>query len=89
MSFLFFWACSAFKVRKEFYVTVVSELTLASDFPLLARILPEMMKTTRFLADLPLEKVILAKRCHYPQPRPPQTHPPTKATEGSHCASIR
>ncbi len=37
------------------------------------------MKTTRFLADLPLEKVILAKRCHYPQPRPPQTHPPTKA----------
>ena len=37
----------------------------------------------------PLEKVILAERCHYPQPRPPQTHPPTKATEGSHCASIR
>lgn len=38
------------------------------------------MKTTRFLADLPLEKVILGKRCHYPnqgnrgripQPRPP------------------
>ena len=43
-----------------------------SDFPLLARILPEMMKTTRFLAGLPLEKVILAKRCHYPQPRPPR-----------------
>lgn len=38
------------------------------------------MKTTRFLAGLPLEKVILAKRCHYP---------PTKATEGSHCASSR
>ena len=60
-----------------------------SDFPLLARILPEIMKTTRFLADLPLENVILAKRCHYPQPRPPQTHPPTKATVGSHCASSR
>ena len=60
-----------------------------SDFPLLARILPEMMKTTRFLAGLPLENVILAKRCHYPQPRQPQTHPPTKATEGSHCASSR
>ena len=43
-----------------------------SDFPLLTRILPEMMKTTRFLAGLPLEKVILAKRCHYPQPRPPR-----------------
>lgn len=36
----------------------------------------QMMKTTRFLAGLPLEKVILAKRCHYPQPRPPQTNPP-------------
>lgn len=47
------------------------------------------MKTTRFLAGLPLEKVILAKRCHYPQPRQPQTHPLTKATEGSHCASSR
>ena len=57
--------------------------------PLLARILPKMMKTTRFLAGLPLEKVILAKRCHHPQPRQPQTHPPTKATEGSHCASSR
>ena len=43
-----------------------------SDFPLLARILPKMMKTTRFLAGLPLEKAILAKRCHYPQPRPPR-----------------
>lgn len=39
--------------------------------------------------DAILEKVILAKRCHYPQPRQPQTHPPTKATEGSHCASSR
>ena len=47
------------------------------------------MKTTRFLAGLPLENVILAKRRHYPQPRPPQTHPPTKATVGSHCASSR
>ena len=47
------------------------------------------MKTTRFLAGLPLEKVILAKRCRYPRPRQPQTHPLTKATEGSHCASSR
>ena len=69
--------------------TVVSESTPAGDFPLLTRILPEMMKTTRFLAGLPLEKVILAKRCHYPQPRQPQTHPLTKATEGWHCASSR
>lgn len=53
-----------------------------SDFPLLARILPEMMKTTRFLAGLPLEKVILAKRCHYPQPRQPQTHPPNQGHRG-------
>ena len=60
-----------------------------SDFPLLARTLPEVMKTTRFLAGLPLEKVILAKRCRYPRPRQPQTHPLTKATEGSHCASSR
>ena len=29
------------------------------------------------------------ERRHYPQPRPPQTHPPTKATEESHCASSR
>ena len=29
------------------------------------------------------------ERCRYPQPRQPQTHPPTKATEGSHCASSR
>ena len=52
-----------------------------SDFPLLARILPEMMKTTRFLAGLPLENVILAKdatipnqgrRRRIPQPRPPR-----------------
>lgn len=45
---------------------MVSELTLASDFPLLTRILPEMMKTTRFLAGLPLEKVILAKDAAIP-----------------------
>ena len=37
-----------------------------SDFPLLTRILPEMMKTTRFLAGLPLEKVILAKDATIP-----------------------
>ena len=67
-----------------------------SDFPLLARILPEMMKTTRFLAGLPLEKAILAKRCHYPQPRPPrgrtarpvagrllEASPPTNKKRGS------
>ena len=52
-----------------------------SDFPLLTRVLPEMMKTTRFLAYLPLENVILAKdaaipnqghRRRIPRPRPPR-----------------
>ena len=50
-------------------VSQVSESTLASSFSLPHRPLPEMMKTARFLAGLPFENVILAKRGQIPNQR--------------------
>ena len=69
---LMFGTWASYESTRAFVTSSFLWQRRGSDFPLLARILPEMMKTTRFLAGLPLEKVILAKRCHYPQPRPPR-----------------